>query len=158
VYTSQSAAAELLSLRDSLVVRIDNRLPSAIINQIYNDGTAVNTCAVVVGADTLYEFDITASDPDGHLKSWSLGAMWGDNEYDTVSSDTYANHLAGAPTWAGISGVTVPPASHWNADKGTFASTHCAHLFYLDVWDRVINGWSFIHQSGYHKSITIMKP
>jgi hypothetical protein len=158
VYTSQSAAAELMSLRDTLVVRIDNRLPSAIINQIYNDGTAVNTCAVVVGTDTLYEFDITASDPDGHLKSWSLGAMWGDNEYDTVASDTYSNHLAGAPIWGGISGVKVPTGSHWDADKGTFASTHCAHLFYLDVWDRVINGWNFIHEATYHKSITIMKP
>jgi hypothetical protein len=84
--------------------------------------------------------------------------MWGDNASAAVASDTYANHLGGAPIWAGISGVVTPPAPGWEANDGTWPSTHCAHTFYLDVWDRVIDGWSYIHDAGYHKSITILLP
>jgi hypothetical protein len=34
----------------------------------------------------------------------------------------------------------------------------CAHTFWLDVYDRVINGWVFIHGTSYHQSITINLP
>lgn len=161
LYTSASPAAELGHITDpgrQVAVRIDNRLPSAVINRIIHDGHDVNTCAIVNSGTTFFQFDITASDPDGHLKSWGLGAWWGDNASDTVASDSYANHLGGAPIWAGIANTVVPVGPQWNADKGTFESKHCAHTFYLDVWDRVIDGWSYIHDSGYHKSITIMLP
>jgi hypothetical protein len=40
---------------------------------------------------------------------------------------------------------------------GDPTSTHCAHTFFLDAWDRVINGRGYVHgTSEYHKSITIM--
>jgi hypothetical protein len=35
-------------------------------------------------------------------------------------------------------------------------SIHCAHLFSLSAWDRVINGWGYIHDAAYYnKSITL---
>ncbi len=161
LYSAANAASEIGNLTDpgrTVAVKVDNRLPTAVINTILHDGTAVGTCAVVTSGSSKFSFDITASDPDGHLKSWYLGAMWGDNASAAVASDTYANHLGGAPIWAGISGVVTPPAPGWDANDGTWPSTHCAHTFYLDVWDRVIDGWSYIHEAGYHKSITILLP
>ena len=71
-----------------------------------------------------------------------------------VASDNYDNHLAGAPLWSGTTGI-VPPGPGWNANDGTIPSTHCAHTFYLDVWDRVINGFGYIHEATFHKSITL---
>jgi hypothetical protein len=156
VYTSQSPGAEIMGLRDSLVVRIDNRRPSATIDCVLHDGRAVDPCAIVVGADLLFSFAITASDAEGHLKSWSLAATWRDDGFDPVACDTYENHLAAAPVWGGIAGATVPD-SPWDGDDGTFASTHCLHVFHLDVWDRVIDGRSHIHGSRAEKTIAIVK-
>jgi len=161
LYSAANAASEIGNLTDpgrTVELMIDNRWPTAAINSILHDGAAVGTCAVVTSGSSQFEFDVTASDPDGHLKSWYLGAMWGDNASAAVASDTYANHLGGAPIWGGISGVVTPPAPGWEANDGTWPSTHCAHTFYLDVWDRVIDGWSYIHEAGYHKSITILLP
>ena len=40
---------------------------------------------------------------------------------------------------------------------GDPTSTHCAHSFVLDAWDRVINGWGYIHGvAQYQKFITLM--
>ena len=161
LYSAANAASEMGGLTDpgrTVGLLIDNRWPTAVINSIVHDGAVVGTCAVVTSGSSKFEFDVTASDPDGHLKSWYLGAMWGDDASGAVASDTYANHLGTAPIWAGIAGVVTPPAPGWEANDGTWASTHCAHTFYLDVWDRVIDGWSYIHEAGYHKSITILLP
>ena len=36
-------------------------------------------------------------------------------------------------------------------------STHCAHSFFVNAWDRVINGWGYIHgAASYQKSVTLM--
>jgi hypothetical protein len=160
MYASASPATEIGHGSDPgrrIAVRIDNRLPSASINTIMHDGSAVNTCGVVTSGSSSFGFDITATDPDGHLLSWRLTALWGDNASAVVASDSYDNHLGGAPVWSGTTGV-VPPGPGWNANDGTVPSTHCAHTFYLDVWDRVINGFGYIHEAAFHKSITIMLP
>jgi hypothetical protein len=160
LYSSASAAAEIGHGTDPgrrIQVRVDNRLPSATINRILHDGSAVSTCAIVNSGSSNFGFDITATDPDGHMLSWRLTALWGDNASAVVASDTYDNHLGGAPIWSGTAAV-VPSGPGWNANDGTFPSTHCAHTFYLDVWDRVINGFGYIHEATFHKSITIMLP
>ena len=103
---------------------------------------------------------MTASAPLSHLLGWSLTAYWGDNKSKAVASDTYSNHVSPSKLWAGITSTIVPPPgpAPWNATvAGDPTSTHCAHTFFLDAWDRVINGWGYVHGwSEYHKSITIM--
>ncbi|MBV8857643.1 MAG: hypothetical protein JOZ96_06125 [Acidobacteria bacterium] len=47
------------------------------------------------------------------------------------------------------------PAPWHAAVAGHPTSTHCAHTFFLSVWDRVINGYGYPHNRNYHKSITI---
>lgn len=160
LYASASVASEIGHGTDPgrrIQVMVDNGWPSAAINTIWHDGSAIGACAVVTSGSSDFGFDITATDANQHLRSWALTAMWGDNASAVVASDTYANHLGTAPHWAGTTGV-VPGGPGWDANDGTYPSTHCAHTFYLDVWDRTINGWGYLHESTYHKSITIMLP
>lgn len=161
LYASATAASEIGHGTDPgrrIQVMVDNGWPAAAINTIWHDGAAVGTCAIVTSGSSDFGFDITAVDAQQHLRSWALTAMWGDNHSALVASDTYANHLGTAPHWDGTSGI-VPGGPGWNAAvAGDPTSTHCAHTFYLDVWDRVINGWGYLHESTYHKSITVMLP
>lgn len=157
LYASASAASEIGHGTDAgrhFRALIDNRWPSASIDRIVHDGSPVGTCAIVDSGSTFFSFELTASDPDAHLKSWSLSALWGDNESATVAADAYESHLGASPAWNGPTAAV--PGSPWNCDTGTPTSKRCAHTFYLDVWDRVIDGWSYIHHATYHKSITIM--
>jgi hypothetical protein len=101
-------------------------------------------------------FQITARDAEKHPLSWSLGAVWGDNKSKSVASGTYAHLPSGE--WEGLPpDPNTVPAAPWQATvSGDPTSTNCAHTFTLYVWDRVIDGWNYIHRSDYTKSITIM--
>jgi hypothetical protein len=149
------SAASLATLKSThtLQVMIDNTVPTARIDAILHDGVSVGTCAVVESGANAFRFEITAHDPQGHLKSWSLGVMWGDNASVGIVSGSYppAASPYPLPMWYGPNPEIVP-ATHWAALQ------RCAHTFYLSVWDRVIDGYSHLHHAAYHKSITIMLP
>ncbi len=141
-------------------VKIDNQWPVANIEKIFHDGAEVQVCAIVKSGSDQFTFRITAMDPQGHLLSWNLSALWGDNKSAAISGDSYSNHVSPTRQWAGVaSGLPDVPTPAWKATViGDSTSTHCAHTFYLGVWDRVINGYGYIHYSDYHKSITIDIP
>ncbi len=164
LFATQNPASEIGHATDPgrfANVMIDNTLPTAIIEQILQQpgNVPVNTCAIVTTGAPTFTFVVTASAP-AHLLSWNLTAYWGDNKSAGISSDTYANHITPSRIWTGISNVPVPPPgpTPWNATvTGDPTSTHCAHSFFLNAWDRVINGWGYIHgPATYQKSITIM--
>jgi hypothetical protein len=163
LYTSQTAVSEIGSTSDagrSMVVQIDNTWPQVSIDEIWHDGVIVGTCAIVDSGTDAFTFRITASDPQQHLLSWSLAAWWGDNKAKSVDADSYSGHVSATKKWAGYNGmVPVVASSPWHATvAGDATSTRCAHTFYLGAWDRVINGWNYIHYADYHKSITLMLP
>jgi sugar lactone lactonase YvrE len=136
-------------------VKIDNQWPVANIEKIFHDGSEVGVCAIVNSGSDQFTFRITASDPQGHMLSWGLSALWGDNRSTTVGGDDYSHHVSTTRQWAGVVSGDVPmPAWHATV-AGDSSSTHCAHTFYLDVWDRTINGYGYLHHQTYHKSITI---
>jgi hypothetical protein len=142
----------------SIQVQIDNQWPTAVIDEIIHHHTAgpivVGTCGIVEEETDELAFRITAYDLEGHLRSWRLTALWGDNKSAVVDSDSYTP----PGPWHGIQNAVVP-APAWHATvPGDPTSRRCAHTFYLNVWDRVINGYNYIHRSHYHKSITIMLP
>jgi hypothetical protein len=164
LFSAQTAASEIGHSTDPgrfATLMIDNTLPTAIIEQIFQQpgNVPINTCAIVTTGAPTFTFEVTASAP-AHLLAWSLTAYWGDNQSKGVSSDVYANHITPSRIWTGISAVAVPPPgpTPWNATvAGDPTSTHCAHTFFLYAWDRVINGWGYIHgPASYSKSITIM--
>jgi hypothetical protein len=138
---------------------IDNTVPTARIEQILHDGHPVDACAIVTGGTHTFTFNITAEAPR-HLRGWSLTAYWGDNKSKAVASDDYSHHVSASRLWVGLHGVVVPPPgpAPWNAEvSGDPTSIHCAHTFFLYAWDRVINGWGYVHgATDYHKSITLM--
>jgi hypothetical protein len=145
----------------SATLLIDNTEPTATINSILQQpgNVPINTCAIVTTGAPTFTFNITASAP-AHLLAWSLSSAWGNNQSMAVASDSYANHIAANGIWQGITSIAVPPPgpTPWNATvAGDPTSTHCAHSFYLAAWDRVINGWGYVHgPATYQKFITIM--
>jgi len=146
---------------------IDNVYPTAVINQIfyYNNSqlTPIPVCAIVQGSSHLFEFAITASDPDLHLLSYNLYSIWGMNKAGGIFSDTYSNQNGIVnQQWPGITNLNVPispPSSspYWNAYyPPDSTSINCAHSFILNVYDRTINGWGYIHGASFTQSITLL--
>ena len=159
-YKLQSGASQVAT--DSFLVRIDNQRATASIDQIlhYHTKTSahpVDECAIIDRPLDAFRFRVTAWDPQGHLKSYQLSALWGNNKSKSVAGHSYA--ATPSKKWFGLPGSLLPSSGSWQAEvAGDPTSTRCAHTFYLTVWDRVINGYGHIHKSTYHKSITIMLP
>ena len=165
LFSAEDPGSEIGSAADPgrfASVVIDNTVPVVNIQQILHEpgNVPVNTCAIVSTGAPTFAFRITASHPQSHLLGWSLTAYWGDNKSKSVSSDSYSSHISATRLWAGVTGAVVPPPgpAPWNATvPGDPTSTHCAHSFFLNAWDRVINGWGYIHGvASYQKSITLM--
>ena len=164
LYSAETVASQIGHGTDpgrSVTLMIDNTQPTALIETILQQpgNVPINTCSIVTSGAPTFTFQVTASAPL-HLLSWSLIAGWGDNKSKAIASDTYANHVTPSRIWQGITNVAVPPPgpTPWNATvAGDPTSTHCAHSFQLAAWDRVINGWGYIHgPATYAKYITIM--
>jgi hypothetical protein len=164
LFASESPGSEIGHYTDpgrSATLMIDNTVPVVNIQQILQQpgNVPVGTCAIVNTGAPTFTFQVTASAPQSHLLGWSLASYWGNNQSKAVSSDSYSNHITPSRLWAGITGVVVPPPgpAPWNATvSGDPTSTHCAHSFILDAWDRVINGWGYIHGvASYQKFITL---
>jgi hypothetical protein len=165
LFAAESPATEIGSDADPgrfASVMIDNTTPIVNLEQILHEpgNVPVNVCAIVTTGAPTFRFRITAEAPLSHLLGWSLTAYWGDNKSKAVSSDSYSAHISPSKLWQGVvSGVVPPPGpSPWDATvAGDPTSTHCAHSFWLNGWDRVINGWGYIHGvSTYQKSLTLM--
>ena len=164
LFTSQNPATEIGHETDagrSVQVMLDNTGPTAQINQILHDGAPVNTCAIVNSGSHLFTFAVTA-EAIRHLQGWSMTARWGDNQSKAVAGDDYSHHITPTHLWAGLHNTVVPlpGPTLWDASVlNDQFSTHCARTFTLTAWDRVINGFGFIHGAAtYSKSVTIMVP
>jgi hypothetical protein len=161
LFSGQNPATEIGLDTDpgrQATLMIDNTVPTARIEQIFHDGAPVSACAIVNSGSHTLTFQVTAAAPQ-HLRGWSLTAYWGDNQSEAIAADDYSNQLP-SPIWTGIHSVVVPPPgpTPWDAFvSGDPTSIHCAHTFFLYAWDRVINGWGYIHgAAGYHQSVTLM--
>ena len=146
-------------------VHIDNQHPRAEIGTIYHklpSGAAsteeeIGACGIVDGGTDEFQLGLTAHDLEGHLRSWSLRTLWGDNESASIASDSYDDHDSSV-SWAGIQD-SREPSGWWSVYALESASARqCAHTFYLDVWGRTVNGYHHVHHSRYHKSITMLLP
>lgn len=164
LFSAESAGSEIGHSTDAgrfASLMIDNTQPTATIEQIFQQpgNNAVGVCAIVNTGTPTFTFEVTASAP-AHLLAWSLTAFWGNNKSEGIASDSYANHITPSRIWTGITDTQVPPPgpTPWNSTvAGDSTSTHCAHSFFLYAWDRVINGWGYVHgAAGYQQSITIM--
>src|SRR6266511_665836 len=167
LFSAEDPASEIGSAADPgrfASVMIDNTVPVVNLQQILHQpgNVPVDACAIVSTGAPTFTFRVTASAPQSHLLGWSLVAYWGDNKSQTISTDNYNNHISPIRLWAGVTGAVVPPPgpspTPWNATvAGDPTSTHCAHSFFLYAWDRVINGWGYVHGvASYQKSLTLL--
>ena len=152
-YKLQNTSSQIST--DSIWLRIDNHWPTATIEEVIHylqpsGSEVVGACGIVNKPKNSFRFRITAHDPEGHLKSYHLQALWGDNQSGMVTSASYTPNPN--KKWSGLVAALVP-SSNWSATE-----TKCAHTFYLTAWDRVIDGYNHLHRSTYHKSITIFLP
>jgi hypothetical protein len=161
LFSDQNDATEIGVSTDPgrrATVMLDNTVPTARIEQILHGASVVDACAIVTTPPPTFTFRVTA-EATSHLRAWDLTAYWGENQSKAVASDDYSAHTS-SPVWTGLHNAIVPPPgpAPWDATKpGDSTSTNCAHTFFLNAWDRVINGWGYIHgNASYHKSITIM--
>jgi hypothetical protein len=153
LFSAANAASQLVS--SSVTVLVDNTGPLVTIDSLQHqkaDGTweTVGTCAIVDSGNNAFRAQITARDTQKHLSSWSLSVTWGDNQSAGIDAGAYVpvpSRLMEGPV------AELHPAAPWVATE-----KHCAHTFRLGAWDRVINGWGFIHYAEYSKSITLMLP
>jgi hypothetical protein len=138
---------------NSLTLRVVNTPPVARIHRMFYGVTEVAACSIVhegpVPAD--FTFEITASDANGALAGWSLGADYGDNGHSPIDADGYAAHRDGdGPSrWNGFS-TTVIPAT-WRPP------TPCAYAIRLSASSRSQNGYgAAVPTAHYTKTLTYL--
>ena len=146
----------LPAAENSLTLKVDNTPPAVDLVSIYQHGSAVpvDPCEIVsapVLSPARYDVKITAHDPNGHLYSYGVIALWGDDASGTViPTETYATHVNedGPRRWNGEVNLRGPAA-------GWAAACNCAHTFIVTAWKRTINGYGQLYWDDSHQSITI---
>lgn len=155
-FTSIPIPAPMMPLNE-MALRIDNTPPTVDIHNIFQNKppmTDIAPCVIVDSGDNKFSFKITANDAEGHLYSYGLYALYGDNKYLSITSDSYKNHINPPPPpyvpvlWNGVINTILP-----SPEKSV--PCNCAYTFYLWAWGRTINGYNRIQYVNYHKSITI---
>jgi len=166
-FDSAGASIDLSSEpSNNLILVIDNTSPQVKIVEITHGTEVVGRCDIVYLSPTDVtdglRFKITAWDDNTpnqtsnprHLLNYSLVALYGDNESQGIYSDNYYNNhenADGPHLWGGVKDFVIPPGG-----QNPWRSEPCAYLFKLSAWDRVTNGYGYIHYSEYNKSVTIL--
>lgn len=136
----------------TLTLNIDNNVPQVIINSIKHSGANVNACEIVTLTSDIdgIQFNITANDPEGNLRAYSLTAGWGNGETESIVNAEY--NIAMGDTWTGVIGANVPATVVWIPERT------CAHGFTLTALARTTNGYSYIGRNDVTKYLTLIKP
>lgn len=142
-----------------MTVLIDNTPPTVTLHNIYQMvpwEDNVDPCEIVSSGPNAFKFKITAYDNEGHLYSYYLRALYGDNKTLSIASDDYNNQVVSGPPyipvpWHGVNNQIVPSTNKSMPCK-------CAYTFYLDTWGRTIDGYNRTQYRTYHKSITVNLP
>jgi len=141
-----------LTSGNSMTLLVDNSGFNTDVVAIRQHGssTPLSVCAIVTTGTSKFDVEVTAYDPNQHLLSYGVTALFGRNGSSTVASDSYASHVnaEGPHLWSGVTNTWMPSA-------GWQAQCNCAHTFYLDAWKRTINGYGYLLEGTAHQSITI---
>ncbi|MCP4146284.1 MAG: hypothetical protein GY757_00910 [bacterium] len=126
-------------------LNIDNSPPIYQLKEILLNGSAVNVCEIAEFTTGTLSVSFEAKDNNGHLRNFSLNALYGHNQAVTPippgGLDTYSNHITPSVQWEGGSSTatyssgTYPPAK----------MPTCAYQFRLSVTKRTTNGYGLIY-------------
>lgn len=143
--------SKLPAAKNNLTLLIDNTAPNVdlvAVRQLRPIPTPVPACGIVDDGPNQFDFVITAHDPNRHLLSYSLTAVWGKNGSALIDHKTYTPPADGSREWSGVLNQAVPAA-------GWSAACRCAHTFFLDAWKRTTNGYGPLLHGVSHQSLTI---
>ncbi len=140
----------------NLKLRTDNSAPVVKINSIEHSpspGAAfvlVKVCEIVSFSNGKLRFNLEASDAQGHLKGYSLAALFGHNlsvapppappTSPDKAADNYANHVNATRHWNGGTFTVDYDGSVYPPNK----MQRCAYQFRLNVTKRTTNGYGNI--------------
>jgi len=136
-----------------LALYIDNNLPIVNINSIKHGAVEVAACAIeTIGAGTDgLTFHVTANDPEGNLRAWSLSATYGENQSAPIYSQAYETAVPPGTNWAGVLNFAVPTTpANWRPPL------QCAYSFIVNAYARTTNGYSYIGHSTYFRNLTLL--
>jgi hypothetical protein len=138
---------------EKLTLRVDNEPLTVDLTSIFqhSTGALIQPCQIVNGAGPTGKYDMffTASDPQGHLRSYDIVAYWGKNKSAVVlPTVSYVPPTDGSRKWYGASNQKGPA-------NGYTPACNCAHMFVLTAWKRSTNGYSYLIQQTSHLSITV---
>lgn len=146
-YRADGTEIALPAAANELVLLVDNTRPEASIDDVVFSGSSIPSCSILkLDASDDIEFVFTARDEPGHLLSYSLNALYGDNQWMGITGESYDPGVHGSG-WAGVDGVSTL-ASGWPIS--------CAYNFRLSVTSRVTDGYRHIHHTEYNKHITLL--
>jgi hypothetical protein len=154
----------------TLKLQIDNTPPSSvIITGINISGSKVGACqpANLGSSSSDYlEVDFEASDPAGHLRDYSVNAIWGANNYVmpppspptpppppgwSPANDNYAAHIKGTNKWAGSASFAT---RYYGNQYNSVEMGACAYDFRLVVDKRTTDGYGLVY-AGYEYDFTM---
>src|SRR5262245_20044390 len=136
---------------NSLTVLVDNSgFNHDVVAVRQHGGSPLSVCGIVPSGTSKFDVEVTAYDPNQHLLSYNVTALFGHNGSSLVAFDSYASHVdaEGPHLWSGVTNTWMPAA-------GWQAQCNCAHTFYLDAWKRTIDGYNYLLEGIAHQSITI---
>jgi len=151
-----AANAPVASPPQTLYLFIDNTVPVVAINKI-SRATAPGVDVLQHVCDPLtlghtegLVFDITATDPEGDISSYSMDWNVGDGGGGNIYNDAFGPSKP--VVWTGVNNLIVPiGGTPWVPAKT------CVYSFTLTAWSRTTNGYGSIGYNGVTKMLYIVK-
>jgi hypothetical protein len=134
-----------------LTIFVDNTTPDVRLIDILHGGVSVPACGMVTmsGPTDGVQIVYRAFDAEGLLDSYSVDALWGQDQSGNITSDTYVPAHSGSTSWQGSASATTavwhPPIT-------------CAYQFRVSASGRVTNGYGAIQWSSTFRNVTITVP
>lgn len=139
-----------------LIIRIDNSPVTAKINNVKYDPNSPNydpiddgeikECAIInleTDSDNL-RFNITATHPNGYLRTWILDNIAGKNDNRGIIARQSYSPPPG-PLWFGVTGIQFETDDAPPPPVGLDPWIRCAYQFRLRAYSRVTNGYGYIY-------------
>jgi hypothetical protein len=151
----------------SLKLQIDNTPPASVVIAGVNiTGAPVSPCATAnldSSATQYLEIDFEASDPNGHLRDYTVNAIWGADNYVmpppsppppgwNPAYDNYSAHINGTNQWTGSASLAT---RYYGNQYNSSEMGPCAYDFRLVVDKRTTNGYGLVYY-GYEYDFTMI--
>ena len=143
-----------------IVLQVDNTAPTVEILGLKLNGVSKQVCEILsfgTSASDRISIDFRVYDQRGHLRQYTLEAMYGHNCYvsprpstPNEAADDYNNNASSSPSWQGsLSYITEYVGSFYGTSPTSPCTSGimptCAYQFRLHASKRTTNGYGLIY-------------